>query len=73
MLWGGGRGGGGGGLWEWEAEPPTKFSKNRGGGGLEYASNFRRGFWGKRGMTFFREGCNFYIKNKLKYEIFNDK
>ena len=24
-------------------------------------------------MTFFRKGCNFYVKNKLKSEIFNDK
>ena len=31
---------------------------------------------GKRGMNFFKgggEGCNFYIKNKLRFEIFNDK
>ena len=24
-------------------------------------------------MTFFKRGCNFYGKNKLKSEIFNDK
>ena len=24
-------------------------------------------------MTFFRGGCSFYIKNKMKYEVFNDK
>ena len=24
-------------------------------------------------MTFFKEGCSFYIKNKLKSEILNDK
>ena len=43
------------------------------GGGLDNTSTFRGGFWGKRGMAFFREGCNFYIKNKLKYELFNEK
>ena len=64
---------GGEGLGGWEAEPPTKFSKIGGVGGLDNTSTFRGGFWGKRGMTFFREGYNFYIKNKLKYEIFNDK
>ena len=25
------------------------------------------------GVSFFREGCSFYINNKLKSEIFNDK
>ena len=24
-------------------------------------------------MTFFKEGCSFYVKNKLKSEILNDK
>ena len=28
---------------------------------------------GKIGVTFFREGCSFYVKNKLKSEIFNDE
>ena len=53
-------------------EPPTKFSKK---GGLDGSSAFRGELLGKRGMTFFRVGrvCNFYIKNKLKSEIFNDK
>ena len=50
-------------------EPPTKFP-NR--GGLGKTSTFRGGCW-ERGGDFFREGCNFYIKNKLKSEIFNDK
>ena len=27
----------------------------------------------KEGGDLFRGGCNFYIKNKLKSEIFNDK
>ena len=35
-------------------------------GGLDRTSNFRGG-------DFFREGCNFHIKNKLKSEMFNDK
>ena len=41
-------GGGGGGLWEWEAEPPTKFSKNRGGGGLNIPQ-LLEGVFGVRG------------------------
>ena len=40
--------------------------------GLDKNSTFRGGFLGKRRMTFFRGGCNFYIKNILKYETFND-
>ena len=32
----------------------------------------RGGLLGKRGATFSR-GCRFYIKNKLIYEIFNNK
>ena len=41
-------------------------------------SIFRGGLLGKRWVTFFREkggarGDSFYIKNKLKSEIFNDK
>ena len=36
--------------------------------------NLLRGVAGKEGMTFFKEGgCNFYMKNKLRFEIFNDK
>ena len=35
---------------------------------------FYRGVAGKLGVTFFRgEGFSFYIKNKLKSEIFNNK
>ena len=47
---------------------PIKFSKR--GGGLESMSIFRGGVLGKRGSTFFRCGSSFYIKNKLKSEIF---
>ena len=54
--------GGGGGWGGGRAEPPTKFSE----GGLDRTSNFRGG-------DFFRGGCNFHIKNKLKSEMFNDK
>ena len=59
-------GGGGGGV-----EPPTKF-QNR---GLDRTSTVRGGLLEKRGVTFSRErgGFNFYIKNKVKSEIFNDK
>ena len=28
---------------------------------------------GKDRGDFFQEGCSFHIKNKLKFEIFNDK
>ena len=48
----------------------SNFQKGR---GLDRTSTFRRGLLGKRGATFFRGGCNFHIKNKLKFEIFNDK
>ena len=60
-------------LFDRGVEPPTKFQK---GGGLDRTSTFTEGLLGKRGMTFFQgegEGCNFYIKNKLRFEIFNDK
>ena len=52
---------------EWGREPPTKFSKKG------KTSTFRGGLLEKMGVTFFREGCNFHIKNKLRSEIFNDK
>ena len=44
------------------------------GGGLTGPS-FLEGVGGKEGVTFLRGGgvCNFYITNKLKSEIFNDK
>ena len=54
----------------WGVEPPTKFSKRW---GLDRISNFREGIARKESGDFFQEGCSFYIKNKLKYEIFNDK
>ena len=40
--------------------------------GLDRTSTFREGLVGKRGV-FFQGGCNFYIKDKLKSKIFNDK
>ena len=49
-------------------EPPTK--RGRGLTGPQFFQKVVR----KEGVTFFRvEGCNFYIKNKLKSEIFNEK
>ena len=45
-------------------------------GGLDRTLIFIRGLVGKRGLTFLRGGgrsCNFYIKDQLKCEIFNDK
>ena len=52
-------------------EPLIKFSKR--GEGLDRSSVFRGGLLGKRGVTFFRGGCNFSTKNKLESGIFNDK
>ena len=46
-------------------------------GGLSLIPNFQKGegWTGSRGkrVAFFRGSCNFYIKSKLKSEIFNDK
>ena len=54
------------------AEPPTKLLK----GGLGKISIFK-GVLGKSGLTFCKGGggggCSFYIKSKLKSEIFNGK
>ena len=36
-------------------------------------SQFLEGGCWERGGDFFQEGCSFYIKNKLKSQIFNDK
>ena len=42
-------------------------------GGLDRVSVLRGGYW-ERGCNFFQEGgCSFYIKSKLKSEIFNYK
>ena len=54
-------------------EPPTKVSKRGWGLTGPQGGRFQRGMLGKRGVTFFSEGCNFHIKNKLKPEMFNDK
>ena len=51
------------------AEPPTKISKRGGLTGPQLLQEVA----GKEGVTFFRWGCNFHRKNKLKSEIFNDK
>ena len=51
----------------WGIEPPTKFSKS--GEGLT-GSHFLEDIAGKEGVTLFKGGCSFYIKNKLKSEIF---
>ena len=43
-------------------------------GVLHRTSTFRGEFLGKRGCFFQGGGgCNFHTKNKLKFEIFNDK
>ena len=53
-------------------EHPTKFSKKGGGvGGLTGSQFLESGLW-ERGVTF-SVGCSFYIKSKLKSEIFNNK
>ena len=50
-------------------EPPPKFSVR---GGLTGSQFLEGGFMGNR-VTFFREDCSLYIKNKLKSEILNEK
>ena len=40
---------------------------------LDRSSIFRGGLLGKREVTFLLGGLQFYIENKLKSEIFNDK
>ena len=47
-------------------------SSKRGGGRVNRISVFREGLLGKK-IDFFQGSCNFYIKNKLKSEIINDK
>ena len=55
-----------------EVAPPTQFSKR--GEGIDRISVFRGWLLGKRGGgDFFQGGCNFYIKNKLTSEMFDDK
>ena len=55
--------------WEGEVEPPIKFLKRR----AWRISIFRGGLLGKKGWPFLGGGFSFYIKNKLKSEIFNGK
>ena len=50
-------------------EPVTQFSKR---GGLT-RTQFLEGGCRERRDDLFQEDCNFYIKNKRKSEIFNDK
>ena len=45
----------------------------RGGWGGKGGGGGGGGGWESGGVTFLRKGCNFYIKNKLKSEISNDK
>ena len=42
------------------------------GGGLT-GPQLLEGVVGKEGVTFFRGGCNFYVKDKLKSDIFNNR
>ena len=50
----------------------TSYQRVGGGGGFYRTLIFREGLVGKR-VTFLRGSCNFYVKNKLKSVIFNDK
>ena len=52
-------------------ESPTKFSK-RGFGGLKGSQFLEVGCLKRRG-DLFQVGCIFYVKIKLKSEIFNNK
>ena len=49
-------------------EPPIRFLKRWGG---LTGSQFLEGVCWERGVTFFRRGCNFYVRNKLKSDLFN--
>ena len=53
----------------WEVEPPAKFAK---GLGAWQELDFQKRLVGVGGGPF-EGGCNFYIKNKLKSKMFNDK
>ena len=49
------------------------FDKGGGGGGGGFRGlKFERGVAGKEWVTFFKGGCSFFTKNKLRSEIFND-
>ena len=58
----------GGGCWT-----SDQFFKKGGGGGGLTGSQILEGIAGKEWVTFFREDYSFYIKNKLKSQIFNDQ
>ena len=45
----------------------------KGEGGLKGPQLLKGGWWERGGDIFQGKGCNFYIKDKLKSEIFNDK
>ena len=47
--------------------------KTGGGGGLTGPPFLEGSCWERGGDLFQGEGCNFYIKNKVKPETFNDK
>ena len=50
-------------------EPPTKFFKNGGGGGLARISGFGGKLRGRRGGGWAGGGCSCYIKNKNKLNL----
>ena len=64
-FFGGGGGGRGGGR-------SSHHIFKKGGGRVNRISVFREGLLGKK-IDLFQGVCNFYIKNKLKSEIINDK
>ena len=51
----------------------TSYQIFKKGEGLVTTLIFREGLVRKRGVTFLRGVSNFYVKDKLKSEIFNDK
>ena len=55
----------------WGMNVPPIFIKGGGGGVVDRISLFIAGKVGA--VAFFKGGCSFDIKNKLKSEIFNDK
>ena len=58
--------------WIFRGWASNQISQRGGGGRLDRISGFRGGSW-ERGGDFFQGGCSFYIKIKLKSEIFHDK
>ena len=60
-------------LEEGEGGKGVNFQPNYQKGGALTRPEFLEGLAGKEARDFFQGGCSFYVKNKLKSEIFNYK